>query len=143
MAGSPDVDVAAPAEQPLELILARNLISIVSVAAVLVDVDGGIVFFNDAAADIAGQRFEEVGALSADEWNAQYGPLDSEGRPVPLDELPLNVAVRESRPAYGRFWIRADRGLLEVEAAALPLVGPAGYHGAVVVFWPLGDGSPG
>jgi PAS domain-containing protein len=142
MPGSNDVDLAEPAEQPLELILARNLISIVSVAAVLVDVDGGIVFFNDAAADIAGQRFEETGALSPDELSTRYGPLDSDGHPVPLDELPLNIAVRESRPAYGRFWIRADSGLLEVEAAALPLVGPAGYHGAVVVFWPLGDGAP-
>jgi PAS domain-containing protein len=141
MAGPPNL--AEPAEQPLELILARNLVSIVSVAAVLVDVDGGIVFFNDAAAEIGGRRFEETGALAADEWNAQYGPLDSEGNPVPLDELPLNVAVRESRPAYGRFWIRADRGLLEIEAAALPLVGPAGYHGALVVFWPLDGEAPG
>jgi PAS domain-containing protein len=143
MAGSPDADTTEPTEQPLELILARNLISIVSVAAVLVDEDGGIVFFNDAAADIMGQRFEETGALTADEWNTQYGPLDSDGRPVPLDDLPLNVAVRESRPAYGRFWIRADGGPLEIEAAALPLLGPAGYHGAVVVFWPLGDGALG
>jgi PAS domain-containing protein len=141
MAGPPNL--AEPAEQPLELILARNLVSIVSVAAVLVDVDGGIVFFNDAAAEIGGRRFEETGALAADEWNAQYGPLDAEGNPVPLDELPLNVAVRESRPAYGRFWIRADRGLLEIEAAALPLVGPAGYHGALVVFWPLDGEAPG
>jgi PAS domain-containing protein len=143
MAGPPDADITETTEQPLELILARNLISIVSVAAVLVDEDGGIVFFNDAAADIMGQRFEETGALTADEWNMQYGPLDSDGRPVPLDDLPLNVAVRESRPAYGRFWIRADRGPLEIEAAALPLLGPAGYHGALVVFWPLGDGAPG
>jgi PAS domain-containing protein len=141
MAGPPEL--TEPAEQPLELILARNLVSIVSVAAVLVDVDGGIVFFNDAAAEIGGQRFEETGALAADEWNAQYGPLDAEGNPVPLDELPLNVAVRESRPAYGRFWIRADRGLLEIEAAALPLVGPTGYHGAMVVFWPLDGEVPG
>jgi hypothetical protein len=36
--------------RPLELILARNLVSLVSLAAVLVDVDGQIVFYNDAAA---------------------------------------------------------------------------------------------
>ena len=40
-------------EQPLELILARNLVSIVSLAALLVDVEGRIVFFNDAAAEIS------------------------------------------------------------------------------------------
>jgi hypothetical protein len=36
--------------QPLELILARNLVSIISLAAVLVDAEGRIVFYNDAAA---------------------------------------------------------------------------------------------
>jgi hypothetical protein len=25
--------------------------------------------------------------------------------------------------------------LIEVEAGALPLVGPAGFHGALIVFW--------
>ena len=49
------------------------------------------------------------------------------------------MALREGRPAYGRYRIRAERGLIEIEAGALPLVGPAGYHGAVVVFWPLDD----
>src|SRR5919106_3000815 len=34
-------------EQPLELILARNLISIISIAALLTDSDGRIVFFNE------------------------------------------------------------------------------------------------
>ena len=40
-------------EQPLELILARNLVSIVSVPALLVDVEGRIAFYNDAARLIA------------------------------------------------------------------------------------------
>ena len=39
-----DADRPPPAEaggQPLELILARNLVSLISLAAVLIDVDGG------------------------------------------------------------------------------------------------------
>ena len=50
-------------EQPLELILARNLISIISIAALLVDSDGRIVFFNEAAAEIIGAPFEEPSPL--------------------------------------------------------------------------------
>ena len=123
------------AEQPLELILARNLVSIVSLAALLVDVDGRIVFFNDAAAEIVGSPFEEIGTLSRDEWNARYGPFDDRGNPLVADELPLAVAVREGRPAYARFRVRGERGLMEVEAGALPLLGPAGYHGAMIFFW--------
>lgn len=134
---------AAPDEQPLELILARNLISIVALAAFLVDVEGHIVFYNDAAAEVIGARFEETGRLAREQWNAEFGPLDERDRPVASDRLPLAMALREGRPAYGRYRIRADRGLIEVEAGALPLVGPAGYHGAVVVFWPLEELSAG
>jgi len=129
--------------QPLELILARNLVSIVSLAAVLVDVDGQIVFYNDAAAELLGSRFEEVGIMSRAEWSARYGPVDAQGAALAPDELPLAVAVREGRPAYARFRVRAERGLVEVEAGALPLLGPAGYHGAMVAFWVVGEDAEG
>jgi PAS domain-containing protein len=131
------------AEQPLELILARNLVSIVSLAALLVDVEGRIVFFNAAAAEIVGSPFEEIGTLTRDEWNARYGPFDERGVPLVADELPLTVAVREGRPAYARFRVRGERGLMEVEAGALPLLGPAGYHGAMIFFWVAGEDPAG
>jgi PAS domain-containing protein len=139
---SPSTELEEPAaagfgaaDHPLELILARNLISVISLAAILIDSDGQIVFFNDAAAEIVGSPFEEIGTMSQDEWNARYGPLDETGEPLPAEELPLRIAIREGRPAYARFRIRGERGLIEVEAGALPLLGPAGYHGAIVVFW--------
>jgi hypothetical protein len=53
------------------------------------------------------------------------------------------VAAREGRPAYAHFRARGERGLLEVEAGALPLLEPAGYHGAMVVFWVAGEGAEG
>jgi PAS domain-containing protein len=130
-------------EQPLELILARNLVSIVSLAALLVDIKGRIVFYNDAAAEVVGSPFEELGAMTRQEWNTRFGPFDEHGRPLASSELPLTVAVREGRPAYARLRIRGDRGLLDVEAGALPLLGPAGYHGAMVFFWIAGEHDAG
>jgi PAS domain-containing protein len=134
---------AGIADQPLELILARNLISIISLAAILVDSEGKIVFYNDAAGELVGSPFEEIGTMSQDQWNARYGPLDENGEQLPADELPLRIAVREGRPAYARFRIRGERGLIEVEAGALPLLGPAGYNGAIVVFWAPGEAGAG
>ena len=125
--------------QPLELILARNLVSIVSLAALLVDADGRIVFYNDAAGEIIGSPFEELGTMTREEWNTRFGPFDEDGAPLATDDLPLTIAIREGRPAYGHFRIRGDRGLLVVEAGALPLLGPAGYHGAMVFFWVAGE----
>jgi PAS domain-containing protein len=136
------VDAPSP-EQPLELILARNLVSIISVAAALIDVNGRVVFYNDAAAEVVGTRFEDTGPLTRDQWTADTGPFDEEGRPMPYDELPLTIAVREGRPSYARFRVRTDRGLVLVEAGALPLIGPAGYHGAVILFWPVPENGAG
>jgi PAS domain-containing protein len=126
-----------PEEQPLELILARNLVSIISLAAFLVDVEGAIVFYNDAAAEVIGTRFEERGRITRADWSAEIGPFDGQGEPVPFDQLPVTIALRDGHPGYGRFLIRAERGLVEMVTAALPLVGPAGHHGALVVFWPV------
>jgi PAS domain-containing protein len=125
------------AERPLELILARNLISILSMPAILVDAEGRFVFFNEAAAEEIGAPFEEVGVLEPEEWNARYGPVDAAGDPLPREQLPLATTVRESRPAYGRFFVRAEEGLRAIEMGALPLTGPSGYHGAILVFWPV------
>jgi PAS domain-containing protein len=136
-------DEDQPDEQPLELILARNLISILSLPAVLVDARGRIVFFNEAAEEVIGAPFQEVGVLEPEEWNARYGPLDADGKPLPREQLPLRIAVRESRPAYGRFFVDTDSGLREVELAALPLTRPGGYRGAVVVFCPVAAAGTG
>ena len=133
-AGSPATE---PDERPLELILARNLVSIISLAAVLVDVEGALVYYNDAAGEFIGTRFEERGLISRAEWSASMAPVDAEGRPLAFDDLPLTMALREGRPGYGQFFIRAEGGLLEIVAGALPLVGPTGNNGALVVFWPV------
>jgi len=122
-------------EHPLELILARNLVSIIALPALLVDVEGRIVFFNEAAAEVVGSPFEELGSLTRREWNARFGPIGADGSPLTADELPLALAVREGRPAHARLRVRGTSGPLEVEVGALPLLGPAGYHGAMIFFW--------
>jgi PAS domain-containing protein len=129
-------DADASAERPLELILARNLISILSLPAILVDADGRFVFFNEAAAEVIGAPFEEVGVIEREEWIARYRPVDASGQPLPREELPLTTVIQESRPAYGRFYVSLESGPLEVDLSALPLTGPAGYHGAILIFWP-------
>jgi PAS domain-containing protein len=126
-----------PKAQPLELILARNLISILSLAAFLVDADGSLVYYNDAAAQVMGARFEERREISRDEWSAEIGPFAEDGTPIPYEELPLSGALRDGRPGYGGFFIQAEGALLEILVSAVPLVGPSGNNGAMVIFWPV------
>ena len=126
-----------PEQQPLDLILARNLMSVLETPSFLVDDDGIMVFFNEAAGEMLGKRFEETGQLTREEWNA-IGPVDAEGNLIDSEEMPLTVALREGRPAHGRFHICTDQGkIVEVETSAVPLVSGGDFHGALVVFWPV------
>ena len=128
-----------PAGQPLALILARNLVATVTVAAFVTDPDGTIIFYNDAAGELLGHRFEETGRLSRDEW-AAIGPVDEAGQPLHTD-APLTQALRHNQPSHERFRICTDhRGVLMVDTSAVPLTGPDGNHGALVLFWPAEDG---
>lgn len=128
--------------RPLQLILARNLISSLSTPGFLVDVDGNLLFFNEAAGALLGRRYEETGQMTAMEWTSAFGPFDENGRAIPFEEVPLTMALRGNRPSHESFWIRSAAGVDHaIEASALPLVGDDSFHGAMVVFWPTGDGA--
>jgi PAS domain-containing protein len=131
-------------QRPLELILARNLMSALSTPAFLVDEGGLLVFYNEAAGTLLGKRFEELGEVGPEEWGSMFGPFDSEGKPLPYDELPLVVAVRNGRPAHATFEIRSVDGQLHtVEASAFPILTPHGTHGAIAIFWPSSTNGAG
>ena len=123
--------------QPLELILARNLMSSISTPAVLVDTDGELLFYNEAAATLLGQRFEESGKMPWREWSSRFGPFDATGAPIPFEELPLTIALRDGRPAHHHLTISAYGGERHpVEVSAMPLVSTeGGFRGAMAFFW--------
>ncbi len=132
------------AQKPLELILARNLLSSISTPAFLVGEGGVLLFYNDAAAALLGRRFEEAGNLSAGDWTGEFGPFDADGRPIPYDEIPATVALRANRPFHGTFRIgRPGVEPYEIEASAIPIVGTGGSSGGIVIFWPIADGEDG
>ncbi|MDX6642911.1 MAG: hypothetical protein QOD76_873 [Solirubrobacteraceae bacterium] len=131
--------------QPLLLVQARNLITNLALPALLTDTDGGLLFFNDAAAAELGRGFEEIGPLPRDEWAREVGPFDDEGKPIAADGLPLGRALREGRPAQGRFHVRlgAEAEPQEVEVTALPLLEPGNFEGALLIFWRVEQAAPG
>jgi PAS domain-containing protein len=132
------------AQKPLELILARNLLSSIATPAFLVGEQGALLFFNDAAAAMLGKRFEETGTLSAEQWTAEFGPYGPDEEPMPYDQIPATIAVRAARPFHGNFRICAAGGIRQdVAASAIPIVGPGGSSGAIVIFWPLSGDQDG
>src|SRR6187431_3318701 len=132
--------VSFVSQRPLELILARNLMSALSTPAFLVDEGGLLVFYNEAAGMLLGKRFEELGTVGPEEWGSIFGPFDEEGDPLPYDELPLVIAVRNGHPAHADFEIRSADGTRHtVEVSAFPILTAHGSQGAIAVFWPSGS----
>jgi PAS domain S-box-containing protein len=128
--------MADSAQRPVELILARGVMSNLGASAFLVDVGGNVVFFNDAAAEVLGLRFEEAATISAAEWQRRITARDDDGRPVPVDELPLMIALHQERPAYRRLRVRSASGdEHRLDISAFPIVGSEGVRGAMAIFW--------
>jgi PAS domain-containing protein len=128
---------SAPAQQSLQLILARSLISTLSTAAFIVDPGGTVVFYNEAAGDFLGMHYEETGKIPLSDWRAAIAPVDRRGRPIPADQLPITVALRERRPVHTTTRILGGGPEHEqIEMLALPLIGTSDQHeGAIGVFW--------
>ena len=135
--------MAARAQKPLELILARNLLTSLSTPAFLVDESAQLVFYNEAAGALLGRPFEDVGRMSPEEWTSTYGPFGDDGKPMALDDLPTTRAIRNGRPAHAKFRIRSAGGVeRQIASSAFPIVASEeGSSGAMVLFWPTETGS--
>ena len=126
-------------QRPLELILARNLLTAISTPAFLVDYDGRLLFYNEAAGALLGVSFEEAGRMDAGEWTARFGPFDRDGTPLSVEDMPHTHPLRRGRPAHANLEIRlADGNIHAIEASATPILGSKdnGQSGAMVIFWP-------
>ena len=123
-------------QRPLELILARNLVSSLSTAAFLTDEEGMIAFYNEAAGELLGRRFEETGPMTAQEWGRQHGPFDDDGESIKFGDLDLTKGLRRGRAGHSRFHIRSCDGADKcIEASAMPIVAAGGQRGSMVFFW--------
>jgi PAS domain-containing protein len=133
------------AQKPLELILARNLITSISTPAFLLDERQRLVFYNEAAGALLGSSFEDAGRMDANEWTSTFGPFDDEGEPIDVSTLETTAAIQAGRPAHDSFCIRSTAGDTHpIEASAFPIVASeGGSSGALIMFWPRDENGSG
>lgn len=124
-------------QKDVGLILMRQLASGLAVPMLLADEKGDLLFFNEAAETLLGQRFDDVGELGLEERQAIFSFRDDQGTPLAVEQTPLVVALRERRPVHRRVWMRGFDGAdNEVEVTGFPLLGGGGHLiGGVVMFW--------
>lgn len=126
------------AQQPVEMILIRQLAGYLSVPVLVMDPAGTVVFYNEPAERILGVRFEETGRISPEDADRLVELSDDPAAGPEEAGRPVAVALRERRPAHARRWLlrRGDRVRLQVEVMAFPLIGQEGQLlGGVAMFW--------
>jgi PAS domain-containing protein len=122
-------------QHPVELIMARGLVSNLTTAAFIVDADGTLVFFNEPAGELLGVQYEEAGPMAAEEWGGRFSPTTPEGEPLTVSQLPLAMAL-QGQAAHAPMRINSARGRQhDIEVTAFPLPGRGGHAGAMALFW--------
>jgi PAS domain-containing protein len=126
-----------PPQRHLILILARNFASRLATAVFLVDEKGRVIFFNEAAEDLLGTRFQEGHGISAEEIRDRFRPTDEHGDLMGARDTPLGVAVNRREPSHSPLTITgADGTSRRIEVTAFPLLAHAGdLVGAIAIFW--------
>lgn len=119
------------------LILARELAANLATPTFIADAEGTLVYYNEAAEDVVGAAFAEVGEMPMDEWTATFEPRTVDSEPLPPDRRPARIALDERRATHQRFRITSRDGVdRELEVTALPLFAHADeFVGIVVIFW--------
>jgi PAS domain S-box-containing protein len=74
----------------------RDLLEALPAAVYTTDAQGRITFYNKAAVEMAG-RTPQVG----DEWCVTWRLYNPDGSPLPHDQCPMAIALRENRPVRG------------------------------------------
>lgn len=125
------------AQQAIELILLRQWASYLTVPLLLVDSDGVLLFFNEAAEHVLGQRFEDAGDMRAEQLAETFQLRFEDGRRLTPSEHPLGIALRERRPAHLRMRLRGlDGSWRLIESTSMPVEAQGTRHlGAFAMFW--------
>jgi PAS domain-containing protein len=125
-------------KQPdLVLIVARSFATKLATPTVIIDARGDLVFFNDAAAEVLGSSYLEVGELRVSHWQELFQPRTLDERPMTAAETPGGVALLERRPVHDSFMVRGlDGREREITVTSFPLFShPDEVVGSMSIFW--------
>ena len=121
----------------IEIILNRQLADCLSIPVFITDTQGNLIFYNEPAEELLGQRLEETGEMPVEEWGTKFIPTDDNGAIIPPEKLPLVMTLNDCYPHHDTFWIKSMKGNKEkISVTADPRIGRENkFLGAVAIFW--------
>ena len=135
---TPESDGQGQTPKSLPLILARELAANLATPMFLIDAEGTLVFFNEAAELMLGKDYGSVGAITAGEFGDMLKLEDVDGAPLLRRESPPGIAFLEGKPSHRQLIATSldDTVKRLYEVTAYPLFGRTGeMHGVLSVFW--------
>ncbi len=128
-----------PRQQPIEMVLLRQLASYLTLPMWMMDADGNLVYYNEPAERLLGVQFDDAGPIHADQLAEMFRTADLHGEPMPDKEMPVVVALTERTPAHSKIRFCGLDGVWhDVEVSAVPIEGQAGrFVGVCATFWEI------
>ena len=100
------------AEQlPIELILVRQLAGYLATPIFVIDSDARLVYYNEAAEELLGRRFDDTTLLGQEEWLSAFAPRGVDGRPFSAGEDPLSSSLADGRERHRSMMVTGLDGL--------------------------------
>jgi PAS domain-containing protein len=129
--------VTADGPKSLPLILARELAANLATPMFLIDAQGTLVYYNEAAELLIGKTYAELGAVTANAFGGMLEIADLDGAPVRRRDSPAGLAFYQREPAHRSLLITTlDGQRKRIENTAYPLFGHTDdMHGVLSVFW--------
>ena len=124
-------------QHPVEVILLRRLVDRLTIATIITNPEGRLIFYNPPAEALIGRPFAELGSVDLADWYDAFQPTDLDGSRIKQEDHPLYIARRQLKPSFGDFLFQGLDGVKRrIEGAAFPLVGQCDRQlGAVGFFW--------
>lgn len=126
--------------RPLELIMARQWIALLTTPTLLFGADGGLIFFNDAATVLLGRSFSECGTMSQAEWQSALR-VEGEVHANTPEATLLGRALEANGVLHRTVLLRAmDGERRQVNVTTVPIrgVGQPQLTGVMAVLDPVG-----
>ena len=128
-------------QQPLEMILVRQLSKHLAIPVWILEATGELSFYNEPAEEVLGVEFADLGPLVSVDLSEMFEVTEIDGEPVPEEELPIIVALTTNKPATRKIRFRAGDGAWKlIEVVAMPIVGHGDRClGVMATFWELDE----
>ena len=128
-------------QQPVEMILLRQVASYLNIPIWMMDQDGNLVYYNESAEKLLGIQFDEVGPVHAEQLGDMFRLTNLDGSTMPEYEFPVVVALSKRQPNHKAVRFCGIDGVWrDVAVSAMPVEGQGGrFAGVFATFWEIDD----